>query len=420
MRKGTVDTYQSAEGWKKFSNIDDAKGDTDISQIDNTIYIENMEGICGAQLTISVKMKNTVNVRAYGFDLYLPDGVTVAKNANGFPDVSLSTARTTTGNTNTFNSVILADGSLRVSATLTGGSTFSSNDGEVAVVKVNIAGDMEEDDWPIILKQVTITDENTNVYDTDCLKSTLIISSYIPGDVNGDKKVNVTDFTGIANHLLSRTPANFNMIAADVNKDNIIDMNDLTAVSNIILYSSPKGPVIMPIGISNGGKEKVMNDATLTSNKVDVYFDDVLLFKDQKGNVPGSEFPNFIDYCGIEVGISDVAKSNLRGMCHTDIELLPSQRQKLTNSAAIVNLPTVSNSVPDDFNMQVGSVSNIGQDDNGNVTGGFSFKLIINNMNTNQPFHIYLPLEVKYFHVTAPITVWAIITYMPSQGNTTN
>jgi len=60
----------------------------------------------------------------------------------------------------------------------------------------------------------------------------------VPGDVNGDGKINVVDFTAIANHILGKSPAGFIEKAADVNGDGKVNVIDLTAVANIILYGS--------------------------------------------------------------------------------------------------------------------------------------------------------------------------------------
>ena len=56
---------------------------TDISQLDNAIYIEPVEARCGTQVTLSVKMKNSVAVQTIQFDLYLPDGISVIANDDG-------------------------------------------------------------------------------------------------------------------------------------------------------------------------------------------------------------------------------------------------------------------------------------------------------------------------------------------------
>ena len=52
--------------------------DTDISAMDNAIYIQNFEAGIGKQAVISIKMKNANQIRGYQCDLYLPNGITFA------------------------------------------------------------------------------------------------------------------------------------------------------------------------------------------------------------------------------------------------------------------------------------------------------------------------------------------------------
>ena len=58
---------------------------------------------------------------------------------------------------------------------------------------------------------------------------------------NGDGTVDVSDYIGVANHILGNTPAGFNARAADVNNDNVIDVSDYIGVANIILTGSIYG-----------------------------------------------------------------------------------------------------------------------------------------------------------------------------------
>ena len=229
--QAAISLFQS----KKISGGDD----TDISQMNNVVYIENVEANAGKQLTLSVKMKNTVEVQGFGFDLYLPDGVTIAEDEDGFSLVTLSTERTTEKKTNYFDSNIMDGGFLRVLASSTKGYTISGNDGEIVQIVVNIDKDMEAGDYPIILKEIALSDNNSQGYETAYVKSTLTISSYTPGDVDGNGKINVVDFTAIANHILGKTPAGFIEKAADVSGDGKVNVVDLTAVANIILYGAP-------------------------------------------------------------------------------------------------------------------------------------------------------------------------------------
>lgn len=63
----------------------------------------------------------------------------------------------------------------------------------------------------------------------------------VSGDVNGDGKVDVSDYIGVANHILGQTQAGFNEKAADVNEDGKIDVSDYIGIANIILTSSVYG-----------------------------------------------------------------------------------------------------------------------------------------------------------------------------------
>lgn len=214
--------------------------DTDISQLDNVVYIEKTEGRIGSQLTLSVNMKNNVEVQGFGFDLYLPDGVSVAKDDDGFYLVALSNERTTEKKTDYFDSNIMASGALRVLASSTGGYTISGIDGEIVKVTICISKDMKEGDYPVILREIALSDNNSNGYETEYVKSTLTITDYILGDANGDTKINVVDFTAIANYVLGKSLEGFIEKAADLNEDGKVNVVDLTAVANLILYGNTK------------------------------------------------------------------------------------------------------------------------------------------------------------------------------------
>jgi len=64
-------------------------------------------------------------------------------------------------------------------------------------------------------------------------------SDVLVGDVNSDGTVDISDYIGVANHILGNTPAGFDMDAADVNNDGEIDISDYIGVANIILTGKP-------------------------------------------------------------------------------------------------------------------------------------------------------------------------------------
>ena len=70
---------------------------------------------------------------------------------------------------------------------------------------------------------------------------TVLSETSTVGDINGDGVVDVSDYIGIANHILGLTPEGFNEQAADVNSDGVIDVSDYIGVANIILTGSIYG-----------------------------------------------------------------------------------------------------------------------------------------------------------------------------------
>ena len=218
---------------------------TDISQLNNIIYIESSEERTGAEAIISFKMKNTAAIRGFQFDLVLPDGVTPVEDSGDYVYwLNADRAPKKAGGQyyHTLEVTKQTDGSYRFLCGAQQDKTFTGNDGEVAVLKVNIADDMQEGDYPITLKNIKLTETDiSNSYQTDEVVSKLTVVKYIPGDISGDGTVDVSDYIGVANHILGNTPNGFNAKAADVNKDNVVDVSDYIGVANIILTGSIYG-----------------------------------------------------------------------------------------------------------------------------------------------------------------------------------
>ena len=73
----------------------------------------------------------------------------------------------------------------------------------------------------------------------------------IPGDVNSDKKVNVTDVMCVANYIVGITPEVFVEEAADVNASGSINITDLIAIANIAVGNSSAPALMAPKTATN-------------------------------------------------------------------------------------------------------------------------------------------------------------------------
>ena len=66
-------------------------------------------------------------------------------------------------------------------------------------------------------------------------KASLTVAPVIPGDVNGDSNISVTDVISIISYVLEERPNKFLTPAADMNSDGNITVTDAVSVIDNIL-----------------------------------------------------------------------------------------------------------------------------------------------------------------------------------------
>ncbi len=229
---GSKSAYENAPGWSEFQNIVEFEPDTDISALDNAIYVEETEARIGGTMDIPVKLKNDFDVRGFQFTMELPEGTTVNSwrmSTNRLPAGATESDKIATqkidGNT------------IAIACSLNyGEATFTGNDGEIATVNVTFGEDMEEGRYPIYLTACSSSDAE-GFYNPELsdVKSTLSLEDYEPGDANGDGKVLIGDAIAVLNYIVGYVSDNFKMKAADVNGDGKVLIGDVIAVLNIIV-----------------------------------------------------------------------------------------------------------------------------------------------------------------------------------------
>lgn len=285
--------------------------DTDVSKLDNVIYLEKTEIHSGTTATLSLQMKNTAAICGFQFDLYLPQGVTAVKNANGRIKPALSDGRRAEDDKHTLTAEEQADGAIRFLCGSQYNETFTGKDGEILTLQISLSEDMADGDYPVFLKNMRLSEMDIDkYYDTERVKTTLTVSSYIIGDINGDGTVNVSDYIGIANHILGMTPAGFIEKAADVNGDNIVNVSDYIGVANIILTGSPYGKSNKPAYLrgKNTDLSKIENVIYVAPTTVDAGTQTTLSFKmKNSADIRGFQFDLYLPE-----GVTAVKKANGR------------------------------------------------------------------------------------------------------------
>jgi hypothetical protein len=226
-----------------FTKNSDPIFDTDITQVDNVIYINNTEVKMGSELSLAINMKNVAQIRGFQFDLYLPEGVNTVTDSNGKIMASLTSDRLPEGDGHTLTVNKQTDGSIRFLCGSQNNDCFTGNDGEIATIRLAIAKNMAgEGSYPLILRNIKLTETNiNNSYLTDGIIATLTVQNYIDGDLSGDGVIDVSDYIGVANYILGTPQTGITAEAADVNKDNLVDVSDYIGVANLILYNNIYG-----------------------------------------------------------------------------------------------------------------------------------------------------------------------------------
>lgn len=216
--------------------------ETDITFLNNAIYINKVEACIGQQFSLPILMKNTAAIRGFQFDLYLPEGVSAVKNNKGRILGSLNIGRLPEDDEHTLTISEQSDGSIRFLCGSQYNEFFTGTDGEILTLTIQISNDMVDGDYPIVLRNVKLTETDiSKFYETSYLKSTLTISSYIPGDINADGKIDVSDYIGVANYIMGNTPNGFIQGAADVDSNGSIDVSDYIGIANLIMTGTIYG-----------------------------------------------------------------------------------------------------------------------------------------------------------------------------------
>ena len=123
-------------------------------------------------------MKNTVPIRGFQFDLYLPEGATVVKSDKGRIQGALSAGRLPDEDEHDLTFSEQADGAIRFLCSSQYDETFTGTDGELATLQVNVAAGMADGDYALLLKEVKLTETDiSKFYETELVKTTVTVGA---------------------------------------------------------------------------------------------------------------------------------------------------------------------------------------------------------------------------------------------------
>lgn len=204
---------------------------TDISELDNAIYIEPFTARVGDKMQMQICLKNADAATAYVFDLVLPEGITVAKNDKGKYIDELSDRHD--DHTRTFNYKGNNTYSL---STLSGNSEqLTGNDGPIRLVTIEASDNMVEGNYAIEIKNASYSKPDGTLVSLPDTRAVVTVEDYVLGDVNGNGGVDIGDAVSIVNYLVGKDSSIFVAKAADTNKNGQIDIGDAVTIVNLLV-----------------------------------------------------------------------------------------------------------------------------------------------------------------------------------------
>lgn len=210
---------------------------TDITTMDDVIYVDHAKALTGKSVTLSLKMKHEMKVAGFQFNMVLPENFTIENISRGD---GIKAMNDDDEYVFTFNNSEKEDGSrffLCYSATNT---AMPEGDIEIAKVVVNVPEGIEPGEYGVILKNAELA-YGTEKKVIDYVKGSISVTDYIIGDANNDGIISVVDITAIGQYLLNGDKTNINLAAADANGDGIVSVGDITTIAVMILNAENTG-----------------------------------------------------------------------------------------------------------------------------------------------------------------------------------
>lgn len=231
--EGATENYNTAP-WNKYRLLEGGGGEY-------ALWMPHYKTRPTKPITLSIQLNNVAAISDYQFDLYLPEGFSIAKDEEGLDIIYLSNERTDERQ-HTFAYNTIYDGALRVVCYSNSTATFSGYEGEVLTITLDVAEDVADGEYSLYLKNIEMTEPDGTAHKITQSVSTVTVISYTPGDTNNDGNFSVTDVRGIVNMVLKAQVPDDNL-AGDVNEDGMISVTDVRGVVNLVL--NPVAPTAM-------------------------------------------------------------------------------------------------------------------------------------------------------------------------------
>lgn len=213
------------------TNLSDFAVITVSAPVDDSIVLNDSTVMKNTTVQYPVYLNNADPICSFQFDIYLPEGMDVAKNEDGDYDFTFAGRQKST---HTMSSRKQKDGAIRVIAFSSSNAAFQGDKGALINIPL-VVGDLKKGDYRISIKNIVLSDKAEKEYLCEDSYSTISVEEVLRGDANADGKVSLADVNSTVNYILGDPSPSFSFAAADINENNAINVSDVNSIVNILL-----------------------------------------------------------------------------------------------------------------------------------------------------------------------------------------
>ncbi|MBO7050135.1 MAG: dockerin type I repeat-containing protein [Bacteroidaceae bacterium] len=190
----------------------------------------DLVGEAGDEFVIPVVLESTTPITAFSFDVSLPSGMTLV-------NAELAAERSN-GHELSYNESAYGyyyNKSISFACLSFNNDTLMGGDGPVVYLTVRLE-DYMEGTYEIDLYNIEMTQSPTRKYNPRSYYGYVYVIPYaMPGDVNNDGDITITDAVGVIAFVIKSDVEGLNSRAADANMDGIIDVADAVWIVNRVI-----------------------------------------------------------------------------------------------------------------------------------------------------------------------------------------
>ena len=227
---GSKAAYEAADYWKEFKKIGEYR-ETD--QTANTLSATVPQSmLTGKDASISLNLTNEDQIIMTEFYLKLPEGISIANDEDGYPDVTINSQR---NNKHSVEVVLGNDGFYHFMCYSAKNNALKGNDGELFHLNLVVDENMAPGTYQAVIQNILMVNvDRKNLTQIDYTFD-IVVMNVEMGDANGDGRINGLDVVDIVDYILGRPSEYFVFAASDLTGDGKVDGMDLVNMVSLVM-----------------------------------------------------------------------------------------------------------------------------------------------------------------------------------------